>query len=339
MRRILGWLAVALAAVVAVGAITLYRWTHTPFGRMDLGPAILAHAMGLRPAGAFTPEARVEANAYVARFMGEPPADVEIRALEFPGPAGPLPLRVYLPRGVQPAGVVAWIHGGGFWMGDDLPLWDGTCGRLAAGAGVVVASIGYRLAPEDPFPAAVEDSWAGLRFVAEHAAEWGAPADRLAVAGGSAGGNLAAVMAQRARDEGGPRLALQALTVPAVNAGGPDTQSMRDFSKGYGLDGIPQMIAAYLPHPGDAQQVWASPTLAARFDDLAPALIHTAQFDPLRDEGEEYAEKLRAAGVPVELERFDGAIHGFLGSPDTMARAEEKVIEAVRRAFAAAPTP
>lgn len=328
-------IAIGIFVLLFVSAFVLWRWTHTPYGRMDLGPAVLSHLMGLRQVE-FTPAARIEANAYVARFMGEPVAGVVIRDLEFAGPAGPQPLRVYVPRNGTPTGVVAWIHGGGFWMGDDLPLWDGTCGRLAEGAGVVVASIGYRLAPEHPFPAAVEDSWAGLRFVAEHATEWGAPPDRLAVAGGSAGGNLAAVMAQRARDEGGPWLLLQALTVPAVNAGGPDTESMRQFSKGYGLDGIPKMIEAYLPKPGDAQNVWASPILASHFDGLAPALIHTAQFDPLRDEGELYAEKIREAGVPVELERFDGAIHGFLGSPETMARAEQKVVDAVRRAFAGA---
>ncbi len=327
----LGLLGVLLASALVVTAV-LWRITDTPYGPMDLGPAILSRLMAFQ-SPEFTPEARIEANAYVARFMGEAPAGVEIRDLEFEGPGGRLPLRLYTPLEGTPKGVVAWIHGGGFWMGDDLPLWDGNCGRLAVGAGVVVASIGYRLAPEHPFPAAVEDSWAGLLFVAQHAEEWGGPRDRLAVTGGSAGGNLAAVMAQRARDEGGPRLLLQALTVPAVNAGGPDTESMRQFSKGYGLDGIPRMIEAYLPKPGDAQHVWASPILAKHFDGLAPALIHTAQFDPLRDEGERYADKLRAAGVPVELERFDGAIHGFLGSPKTMARAEQKVIEAMRRAF------
>lgn len=333
LRGLVGFLLIAGIVLTT----TLWRITHTPHGRMDPGAAILARLMALQSSPEFTPEARVQANDYVRRFMGAAPAGVEIRDLEFEGPAGRLPLRLYVPTGGTPKGVVAWIHGGGFWMGDDLPLWDGTCGRLALGADAIVASIGYRLAPEHPFPAAVEDSWAGLRFVAQHAEEWGGPRDRLAVAGGSAGGNLAAVMAQRARDEGGPRLLLQALTVPAVNAGGPDTESMRQFSQGYGLDGIPQMIEAYLPKPGDAQHVWASPILAARFDGLAPALIHTAQFDPLRDEGELYAEKLRAAAVPVELERFDGAIHGFLGSPETMARAEQKVIEAMRRAFEAPP--
>jgi len=334
MKKLAVGLVVLLLVLALVGAGVLWRWTHTPHGRMDVGPAILSHMMALREVE-ISAVSRADANAFIAQFMGEAPPGLAIRDLTFDGPAGPQPLRLYVPIDGTPKGVVAWIHGGGFYMGDDLALWDGTCGRLAKGAGVVVASIGYRLAPEHPFPAAVEDSWAGLQFVAAHAAEWGGPPDRLAVTGGSAGGNLAAVMALRARDEGGPRLRLQALTVPAVNAGGPDTESMRLFSKGYGLDGIPAMIAAYLPKPGDAQHVWASPILADRFDGLAPALIHTAQFDPLRDEGELYAEKLRAAGVPVELERFDGAIHGFLGSPATMARAEEKVIDAMRRAFEA----
>jgi acetyl esterase len=235
--------------------------------------------------------------------------------------------------------VVAWVHGGGFWMGDELDTWDGPCGRLAASAGVVVASLGYRLAPEHPYPAAVEDTWAGLRWVVAHASEWGAVPERLAVAGGSAGGNLAAVLAQRARDEGGPELKLQALTVPALNAGGEPTVSMRQFSDGFGLDGIGQMRRAYYPNPDDARDPWASPLLAARYDGLPPTVIHTAQFDPLRDEGEQYAARLEAAGVPVELKRFDGTIHGFLGSPATMAEAERLVAAAVRSAIGDENTP
>jgi acetyl esterase len=241
---------------------------------------------------------------------------------------------VYIPDGEAPLGVVAWVHGGGFWMGDELGTWDGPCGRLAASAGVIVASLGYRLAPEHPYPAAVEDSWAGLHWVVAHAAEWGGAPERLAVAGGSAGGNLAAVLAQRARDEGGPALKLQMLTVPALNAGGEPTESMRSFSTGYGLDGIDQMRSAYHPTPAAMRHPWASPLLAARFDGLAPAVIHTAQFDPLRDEGELYAERLEAAGVPVEMRRFDGAIHGFLGSSASMAKAEELMAAAARRALA-----
>jgi len=212
-------------------------------------------------------------------------------------------------------------------------MWDATCSRLAKEAGAIVASIGYRLAPEHPFPAAVEDSFAGLRFVAAHAAEWRGDASRLAVMGGSAGGNLAAVMAQRARDEGGPALAYQVLIVPAV-AAGEATESRRIFAAGYGLDGVSDMLGAYLPNPADRTRSWAAPLLAERLDGLPPALILTAEFDPLRDEGELYAERLRAAGVEVTLRRMAGAIHGFLGSSEDSAASEALAATKLREAFA-----
>jgi acetyl esterase len=331
MRRVIG---LGVLALLLAAAVLLWRWTHTPHGRMDLGAALIVHSM---PSGKaeFTPEARRSANGWIGRFMGDAEPSVATLDLTFPGPAGELPLRVYTPPGDGPFPVVAWIHGGGFWMGEDLPMWDSTCSRLAQGAGAIVASIGYRLAPEHPFPAAVEDSFAGLRYVAAHAAHWGGDSSRLAVLGGSAGGNLAAVMALRARDEGGPALRYQVLIVPAVTADGDATESRRIFAKGYGLDGVADMVAAYLPNPADRVLPWASPLLAERFDGLPPALILTAEFDPLRDEGERYGELLRAAGVEVTMQRADGAIHGFLGSRADSAASEALVVEKLRAAFAA----
>jgi acetyl esterase len=328
MRRIV---AVALVAVLFGAAVVLWRWTHTPYGRMDLGAALVVHTM---PSGvsAFTPEARAKLNGWTKHFMGEVDRTVAIAPLSFPGPAGDLPLRVYTPPGDGPFPVVAWIHGGGFWMGDDLPMWDGSCSRLALASRAIVASIGYRLAPEQPFPAAVEDSFAGLRFVAAHAHEWRGDAGRLAVMGGSAGGNLAAVMALRARDEGGPALRYQVLIVPTLVAT-PDTDSRRQFAAGYGLDGVAEMFAAYVPGEADRRNPWASPLLADDLAHLPPALIVTAEFDPLRDEGERYAERLRAAGVDVTLRRYDGAIHGLLGSSDDRAEGEALAADKLRDAL------
>ncbi len=323
--------AVVLAGLLVLAGVTAWRWTHTPHGRMDLGAALVVHSMP--SGGELGPETRAMANGWTARFMGDAEPEVAIRDLTFAGPAGELPLRLYTPPGAGPFPVVAWIHGGGFWMGDDLPMWDGTCSRLARDAGALVASLGYRLAPEHPFPAAVEDSFAGLRFVAAHAGEWNGDAARLAVMGGSAGGNLAAVVAQRARDEGGPPLVFQVLIVPAVSAEDGASASRRDFAVGYGLDGIAQMVEAYLPEPADRTKPWASPLLARDFSRLPPALILTAEFDPLRDEGEAYGEKLHAAGVPVVVRRFDGAIHGFLGSDDDSAASEALVVSTLREAF------
>src|SRR5262245_1486770 len=333
MRRILWFLAALVLVALAAGGVQAWRWTHTPYGRMDLGAALVVHSM---PGGSpvFTPATRQMANGWAKRFMGEPEPEVAIESRSFPGPAGELPLRIYTPPGAGPFPVVAGIHGGGFWMGEDLPMWDGTCSRLAKQAGAVVASIGYRLAPEHPFPAAVDDSFAGLRYVAAHAGAWRGDASQLAVMGGSAGGNLAAVMAQRARDEGGPALVYQVLVVPAVTAEDGATESRRRFAAGYGLDGVREMVAAYLPHEPDRTRAWASPLLAERFAGLPPALVLTAEFDPLRDEGELYAEKLRAAGVEVTVQRFAGAIHGFLGSTEDGAASEALAVAKLREVFA-----
>ena len=333
MRRAAKILAVLAVVLLGLGAVQAFRWTHTPHGRMDLGAALVVHSM---PSGQaeFTPEARRSANAWVQRFMGEAEPSVQIGDQRYPGPTAEQPLRIYTPPGEGPFPVVAWIHGGGFWMGDELAMWDATCSRLAKQVGAVVASIGYRLAPEHPFPAAVEDSFAGLRFVAAHAGEWRGDASRLAVMGGSAGGNLAAVMAQRARDEGGPALAYQVLIVPAVTADDGATESRRIFAAGYGLDAVSDMVSAYLPNPADRTLAWASPLLAERFEGLPPALILTAEFDPLRDEGELYAERLRAAGIEVTLQRMSGAIHGFLGSSEDGAASEALAAAKLREAFA-----
>jgi acetyl esterase len=140
-------------------------------------------------------------------------------------------------------------------------------------------------------------------------------------------------MAIRARDEGGPRLRMQALTVPTLNAGGEPTESMERFSEGYGLDGIPQMRGAYFAGPGDKQHRWASPLTQDDLHGLAPAVIVTAEFDPLRDEGEAYGRRLREAGVPAVVRRYDGAIHGFMGSPDDSAAAMEFTIAELRKAL------
>jgi len=229
-----------------------------------------------------------------------------VRELDVAG----LPARLYSPTGAPAAGpLVVFFHGGGFFCGD-LDTHDGPCRFLAREAGVRVLSVGYRLAPEHPFPAAYDDATAAYEWTVEHAAELGADPARLGVGGDSAGGNLAAGVAIAAARRGWP-CAVQLLVYPAVQAR-RQSRSAELFGTGFYLTAefMDQADRYYSPDVA-ADDPRLSPLHAELPDGLAPALVYTAGFDPLRDEGEAYAERLRAAGVRVELTRFAGQIHGF----------------------------
>ena len=257
-----------------------------------------------------------------------------------PGPGGALGLRVYTPLGAGPFPLLVFLHGGGFVV-CDLGTHDALCRNLCAGAGCVVASVDYRLAPEHRFPAAPDDCLAATRWAAEHAAELGADPGRVAVAGDSSGGTLAAVTALRARDEGGPRLAGQLLVYPSADLGLPATPSLAAFGEGFGL-GAADLLwfwGKYLA-PGDERHPHASPMRAADLHGLPPALVVTAEYDPLRDDGERYAARLREAGVPTTVSRYDGVIHGFFslsGLVDKSDAAMEEACAWLRGALAKRP--
>ena len=226
-----------------------------------------------------------------------------------------IPLRVYRPPGVSDSRrlpVLVYFHGGG-WVIGDLDTHDVLCRQLTAEAGVSVIAVDYRLAPEHKFPAAADDAWAATRWIAAHAAELGVDADRLAVGGDSAGGNLAAVVALLAREAGGPRIALQILLYPVTDLVS-ESQSYADLADGYMLtrDSMRWFRAQYLAKEQDAADWRVSPLRAPSLAGLPPALVVTAGYDPLRDEGEAYARRLREAGVSVDAVSFGGMIHGFV---------------------------
>ena len=261
-----------------------------------------------------------EADATAQDEIGLPPG-VAVEETAVPGAAGPLRARVYRPSKGAPIGTVLWIRGGGFVLGS-LET-DRIAAPLALASGCAVVSFEYRLAPEHPFPAAIDDCDAVLRWVAEHAPALGGRAGRIAVGGDSAGGNLAAALALIARDRGGPELALQVLLYPMI-ARRFDGASRRD----------PEMAALARAEANewfwqqylgdrDGSDPRACPLCAETLAGLPPALVLTAEYDVLRDEGEAYAERLERAGVPVEVRRFAGMHHAFAESPGLIDAADE----------------
>ena len=254
-----------------------------------------------------------------------------------PGPVGDIPVRIYTPEGIGPFALLVFFHGGGFVVGS-LDSADQICRTLCWGAGCVVVSVDYRLAPEHKFPAAPDDCLAATRWAAEHATEFNADPTRLIVAGDSAGGNLATVTALRIRDEGGPALSGQLLLYPVADYHTPPTPSYLANADGYLLtrDTMIWFWEHYLNSASEASDPHASPLRAPDLRSMPPALVITAELDPLRDEGERYAERLQLAGVPTVLSRYDGMIHGFLLFGDMFEESRGAISEAtawLRRAM------
>jgi len=247
-----------------------------------------------------------------------------------------IPVRIYWPRETdEPLPVIVFYHGGGFALGD-LDTHDPLARTHAVGAEAIVVSVDYRLAPEHPFPSGVDDAWAALSWVADHAAELGGDPDRIAVAGDSAGGNLAAVMAHLARDNAGPALRFQLLWYPVVTA----DLSLPSFTENANApildrEVIDAFLSWYLPDlditDPTALPVTLAPANAADHSDLPPAYIGTAEHDPLRDDGARYAELLGAAGVPVEHSNEPTLVHGYA----SFALAIPAAAEATNRGLAA----
>ena len=268
------------------------------------------------------------------RFFSQedPAADVQTTALSAPGPHGPVPLRAFRPTSApkeEALPVLVYFHGGG-WVIGDLDTHDVLCRQLARESSSVVVSVDYRLAPEFEFPAAVDDCWAATCWIAEHGHQLGMDSARLAVGGDSAGGNLAAVISLMARDQApNPKIGFQLLIYPATEMDAA-TESMRVNGEGFLLSSKSMLwfMRQYLGDRSNSAEIksWrASPLLAASHAFLPPALVLTAGFDPLRDEGRMYADKLSAAGTPAQYICFERQIHGFI----TMSRVIDEAKTAV----------
>ncbi|HEY5855508.1 MAG TPA: alpha/beta hydrolase fold domain-containing protein [Aldersonia sp.] len=264
-----------------------------------------------------------EARAVVASFTGLQAPAVPVARVEdghYVSDGVEIPLRVYVPDGTVPRPLVLYLHGGGFVAGD-LSVVDEPARAIAHDTGAVVVTATYRRAPEHPFPAAADDAWATLQWVAAHAADYDVYPDDIFVAGDSAGGNLAAVTALRARDAGGPRLRGQILIYPVIDpAARFPSRSEEYVITAAALDWF---WAQYLAAPADTKHPYAVPSRARDLRGLPPTLLLTTEHEVARDEAEHYGEALRAAGVDVEAIRFDGLIHGVFWMSGAVPRSRE----------------
>ena len=267
-----------------------------------------------------------EARGSVETFAGlqaEPQEVKQVIEQSVEGEGGPLKVRIFVPDVAGPLPVLVYYHGGG-WVGGSLAVADEPCRALANRNGAIVVAATYRLSPEAKFPAATNDVYSVLCWASAHAAEFGGDPARLGVMGDSAGGNLAAVAAMMARDRGTPAVKAQILTYPVIQRDG-NFASREENREGYLLTtaGIAWFWDQYLAKDEDATNPLASPIMAESLAGLPPALIMTAEFDPIRDEGESYGHALEKAGVPVTVQRFDGLIHGVYWMSGAVPRSSE----------------
>jgi len=285
-------------------------------------------AAGLPPIEQTTPaqarELRAALRATFSAFAGAAPEPARVDDWTISG----IPVRVYRPNLVKPLPILVYFHGGG-WVLGDIEGYDPVCRALAMASGCIVASVEYRLAPEHPYPAALEDCYNVTKYIAENAQEFDADAERLAVGGDSAGGNLAAAVTLLAQETGGPEIQFQLLIYPATDYSA-DTGSMQEFADGHFLTHA-AMRWFWQQYAGGAEnglKYWISPLKATSLSGLPPAFVITAECDVLRDQGEAYAQRLEDAGVPVRLKRYDGAIHGFFNMGGMLDTGKEAISDA-----------
>lgn len=313
--------------VILLGCwLTVRNWAVTPYGKLDTRTAIIIKLVNLTAkSGPASTPAEMRANdENLNKLLGGEPTPVNrVLNQDIPGPAGTIPVRIYVPENNGPLPVVLFFHGGG-WVNGSLSTHDNTSRKIAQYGKVIVIAVDYRRAPEHPFPAPAQDCYAALQWASLHAADFGGDGTRLGVAGDSAGGNLAAVIALMARDRKGPKISAQALIYPATNIATMETESHKNFATGYLLTGaaMERFRSLYTPNPEDRTKPEASPLLAGDLSGLPPALVITGEFDPLRDEGEAYAARLKKAGVKTTAKRYPGLVHGFISALRVLPQAE-----------------
>jgi len=330
-----------VSVIIIALVFVVHSWTSTPYGSLDTRVALLLKFMKIAKVELFKEgktyqESRTTGNASTI-LKTRPPYPGEIRDMRIPRAGGENPVRIYTPGKEGPYPMIVYYHGGGWFMGN-LDSHDNICRRLSLKAGAILVAVDYRLAPEHVFPAAADDAYSALVWAHSNAAMLGGDPSRIAVAGDSAGGNLAAVTAITARNRKAPRISCQALVYPATDLSRLDTESHRNFAEGFYLSGdnTRKFRSLYAPDERDWKNPRISPLLERSLKGLASAVVITAQFDVLRDEGEAYAHRLEESGVAVAHRRFNGVIHGFMVMDRILPQSPEAIAyiaEEMKKAF------
>lgn len=317
MKIIIIPLIVSVLFLLGMGLL-VNTWTRTPHGRLDVKVALFLKYLELARIDLFEKDRSIAESRTLSAKGGNTlrtrPLPVQfIQDKSIPGPSGPIPLRIYSDTNEAGLPIVIYCHGGG-WVLGNLDSHDNTCRAIAKKANAVVVNVDYRLAPEHPFPAAIDDVYSAVVWVKKNAAQMGGDPDNIFIAGDSAGANLAAAAAIEAKKLKGPSIAGQILIYPVTDLSNFDTDSYGTFGKGYYLTQayMEKFRDCYVPNPADRIDPRVSPLLEKDLSDLPPALVMTAQFDVLRDEGEAYARRLEEAGGRVNILRVPGVIHGFM---------------------------
>lgn len=308
---------VVILILITAGSLIINLWRQTNYGKLNIEFAIVnkfnkyfnPNSIKNMPVN----KIREYTDNRFTRWSSRPILFNNIKNININTPSAKVPVRIYTPysSGIFP--VIIYSHGGA-WVGGSIDGYDNVCKKLSKNTKAVVVSVGYRLAPEHPFPAGLDDVYNVLQWAYKNAGAINGDANHIAVVGDSAGGNFSAVISQMARDKNGPHITCQVLIYPSTNIYELNSKSWSYFANDINLskDDMKKYISLYVPKKEDRKNPYASPLLAENFKKLPPALVITAEFDPLRDEGEAYGEKLKGAGVDVVTTRYKGVTHGFI---------------------------
>ncbi len=329
MKKFIVGLTIVFLLLLTTTTIVVHRWTNTKYGKLDTMTAVIIKLLELTEPDyrQLSPQDYRRKKMIAAQRrskLGTSVKMAKIKDEKITSASNEIPIRLYIPEEGIDLPVIVYFHGGG-WVIGSFKFTDRITRYLAKKSSAIVVSVDYRLAPEYAFPAAVNDAYTSLKWVENNIMKFGGDPSKIAVAGDSAGGNLAAAVSLMSRDKKGPKIKFQILLYPVTDVSCLNTESYNNFSEGFFLkkEHMDWFRAQYLPDIIDRRNPYASPLLARSHRNLPRAVVITAQFDPLRDEGEAYAEKLKQAGLPVLLKRYDGMIHGFISMDLIVSQAFE----------------